>query len=798
MRFPIKRSLLFVIFACIAAAFCTAQPAHAATWQVDRTTDDVTDGSGQIGSLRYVLAHVTSGDVVTIHSGLDKIAVGSPLTVPAGVIVGNGCTDYTHAWTNLEALFNNPFTDPVVNLGAGAQWRSLNIAGGRISLKVTGANVDVCGTGLGLEIDGDGNTITIPPTAAALIVDGDHATIRHGYINGPVTVSANGSDSRIGDTLTGSGDTNMGVRDASVTVLADNSHAAQRVTIRDPFPRALLGMSTGSFGGDDNPLHANNWARTPAIASAVTADNYATVQIQGTANPNSLVDIYFDTQVDVVRQPQVQADASGHFSFSGALTSQFTTVSAASTLNDPAHAGRIGSSSPMSAATPITTTGGSSQTATKLAFVTQPGGANVNAALSPQPHVAVQDVNGATVTNYSGSVTLSIKTGTGTTGAILNGTTTVAVSSGIASFSGLSIDTAGIGYVLQAMSTGLTAADSTAFAVTAAPPPPPTSAHLVFTTQPGDAIANAPFGTQPVVAVKDSNNQTLTGYSGSVTVSLKEGSGINGATLSGTTTLAFVNGVAAYTDLALNIAGEDYVLIAASDDLVQIESDGFEVSAPGEYVGMRLRTTYDMTIDAAAPVLDADLTISNHSGTALPAGARLTFVFKGLSFDAKARKADSLQGGATWQKLGTHGGTATLNSALAQNGRVTLHLHLTPLTKARTGRSISVQATLAVKRKVNYQSNSISPRFGATNTDVSHGKIQPLSKTMTKKGLLVRGEFFAAHEPVLVVTHLNGQTTLLTITADSRGRISFVLANNQATVSDLIGQWSGTIGRIAP
>jgi len=136
-----------------------------------------------------------------------------------------------------------------------------------------------------------------------------------------------------------------------VTVLADATGAAQRVTIRDPFPRGLHGLvGNGISGGDDVPTHANNWAQTPTIISAYTYDDFATVQVHGVANPLSLVDIYFDYQITVARQPPVMADATGAFSFSGALPGRNVQVIAVSTLNDPAHPGRVGSSSEFSEA----------------------------------------------------------------------------------------------------------------------------------------------------------------------------------------------------------------------------------------------------------------------------------------------------------------------------------------------------------------------------------------------------------------------------------------------------------------
>jgi len=104
--------------------------------------------------------------------------------------------------------------------------------------------------------------------------------------------------------------------------------------------------------------------------------------------------------------------------------------------------------------------------ATKLAFTTQPVGAKPGELLSTQPVVTVQDASGnPAATSYNGEVTVAIQSGTGATGAVLGGTLTVTAVNGIATFSDLTIDLAGTGYVLTASATDLTSADSEPFDV---------------------------------------------------------------------------------------------------------------------------------------------------------------------------------------------------------------------------------------------------------------------------------------------------------------------------------------------
>ena len=107
--------------------------------------------------------------------------------------------------------------------------------------------------------------------------------------------------------------------------------------------------------------------------------------------------------------------------------------------------------------------------ATALLITAPPSGAQPGVAWATQPTVNVLDASGNIVNNSDASITLAITTGTPTSGGpgTLIGTTTVSAVNGVATFSGLSIDTAGVGYRLTATSGVLTPADSALFSVTA-------------------------------------------------------------------------------------------------------------------------------------------------------------------------------------------------------------------------------------------------------------------------------------------------------------------------------------------
>ena len=107
-----------------------------------------------------------------------------------------------------------------------------------------------------------------------------------------------------------------------------------------------------------------------------------------------------------------------------------------------------------------------SATASQISFTTQPAGATAGFAFTTQPAVTAKDTYGNVATGYAKTITLSIKSGTGTSGAVLSGCTS-SLSSGITTFAGCAINVNGTAYQLNATDGTLTATSS-AFNVTSA------------------------------------------------------------------------------------------------------------------------------------------------------------------------------------------------------------------------------------------------------------------------------------------------------------------------------------------
>jgi uncharacterized protein (TIGR03382 family) len=204
----------------------------------------------------------------------------------------------------------------------------------------------------------------------------------------------------------------------------------------------------------------------------------------------------------------------------------------------------------------------------QLAFTASPTG-NVTSGSAFTARVAVRDAGGNVVTGTPTQVTLSL---INAPGAILSGTTTATTVNGVATFSGLSVDKAGSGYMLQADATGLPAASSPAFGVAAGAP-----TALAFTGQPGNSTAGAAIAPAVSVTVRDANGNTVTASSMSITLALSTNP--SGGTLAGTLSAAAVNGVATFGDLSIARAGTGYTITASSGTLTSATSSAFDITA---------------------------------------------------------------------------------------------------------------------------------------------------------------------------------------------------------------------------
>src|SRR5207302_371306 len=102
------------------------------------------------------------------------------------------------------------------------------------------------------------------------------------------------------------------------------------------------------------------------------------------------------------------------------------------------------------------------------------------------------------------------------------------------------------------------------------------AAKLAFTVQPANTIAGVSVSPVVRVAVEDTYGNTVTSSSASVTVAI--GTNPGDGTRQGTTSASAVSGVASFSNLSIQQAGNGYTLTASSGTLTGATSSAFNIS----------------------------------------------------------------------------------------------------------------------------------------------------------------------------------------------------------------------------
>ena len=208
-----------------------------------------------------------------------------------------------------------------------------------------------------------------------------------------------------------------------------------------------------------------------------------------------------------------------------------------------------------------------SYTTGHVGFVTQPSNARANqsvGSLTVRVYYSDNTVDG----NYDGEIDISINDDGGT-GATLSGSTALFATAGEVIFTDLNLDKLYSKYTLYA-ATGVgdvLAAISSSFSITAD--------RLTFTTQPSNTIINTSISPSVVVKGTDQYGTVDTSYSGSVTMGIHNNPA--GGTLAGTNPISAILGVATFSNLSINNAGNPYSLIATNSPLLSGLSSSFQV-----------------------------------------------------------------------------------------------------------------------------------------------------------------------------------------------------------------------------
>ncbi len=241
---------------------------------------------------------------------------------------------------------------------------------------------------------------------------------------------------------------------------------------------------------------------------------------------------------------------------------------------------------------------------TKLAFAQQPSNATAGVGNSPAITVNVEDQFGNIATTDNSTVTLTVNSGP------QSGTLTTAAVNGVATFTDTALDLAGT-YTLKVTDGLLTSATSHSFTVTAAAP-----AQLAFAQQPSDITTNHADSPAIAVKVEDQFGNLVTTDTSNVALSINTGPGA----LSGTLTVAAINGIATFSGVKLDTAGTYTLQAADASFAAATTSHSFVVSVAADHAptltamkpfatalgGLPFTITYAQFVANATGLADAD------------------------------------------------------------------------------------------------------------------------------------------------------------------------------------------------
>jgi hypothetical protein len=265
--------------------------------------------------------------------------------------------------------------------------------------------------------------------------------------------------------------------------------------------------------------------------------------------------------------------------------------------------------------------------------------ANIRATLSPIV-VKVADANGNGAPGVA--VNFAVATGGGS----------VDVATAVTDANGLAQTTWTLGNTVGTQS--ITATSGTLagspLTITAEATPLP-AIGIAFVQQPTTAAVNATISPAVTVRAVDSDGGTVTGFAGIITVTFDQNPG-NG-TLSGTTSVAAVNGVATFADLSINAVGTGYELKASATALPAVSSSEFDVT-PGAPAALAFVVQPSSAI--AGSVITPAITVKvvdAFGNTVTTASTQVTIGFNGIidALLAGTKTVNAVNGVATFSDI---------------------------------------------------------------------------------------------------------------------------------------------------
>ncbi len=379
---------------------------------------------------------------------------------------------------------------------------------------------------------------------------------------------ANGPDSSFAGGSTTSAAVSAGV--ATFATLTLDTAGIYTLQASD-LSAALNGAVSGSFAVTANAATQLIFGRQPtnatagqALSPAVTvalADQFGNVETADNASSLSIAVATGPSGAGFTADSTTTATVN-------AGTATFTTLKldTAGTYTLKASDAALGLSSAASNSFQI-----SPSAATQLTFGQQPTTTTAGAGINPVVTVRLVDpFNNLVTSDNTDTVTLALASGPA--GAAGTTVASATASGGIASFTNLTLDTAGAYTLSESATGGLSGANSNSFQIVAGSP-----SQLAFGVQPGTTAAGAAINPAVTVRVLDPfNNLVTTDNADQVTLAIGSGPGSLAAT---STTRATTNGgVATFANLVLDTAGAYTLSESTTGGLSGPMSNGFQIT----------------------------------------------------------------------------------------------------------------------------------------------------------------------------------------------------------------------------
>jgi hypothetical protein len=499
------------------------------TFTVDRLTDTGA-GSGLNGDLRYCITNAVDGDTITfgVHG---EIPLNGPLPI------------LTHC-VSIEGPGADSLT---IRRGHGGYYRDFFVGGG--------ANVHLSNLIIyeGYDIDGGGirnlGTLTISncTIAGTRAIEGDGGAINNA---GTLTISNSTITTNFAPVGSGGGIFNSGSLTVINSTIAGNSAGS-----------IYVGGGIDNFGGtvtiNNTIIAGNTAAEDPDLYGNLTSLGYNLIgNTQGASgfDPSDLLDI----------DPKL---SSLYGNGGPTLTMALLPGSPALNAGDP---GQLGVPDQRG----LVRSGGvniGAYQASASAFTLAGLPASTTAGTALNVTVTAIDPFGQTAIGYTGTIHFTSTD---------NGATLPADYPFTAGANGSHTFPAGI-ILVTAGSQTVAATDTADGSITgsaAVAVNPAAADHLIFFQPPTDTAAGQTIVPAVMVAVVDQFGNVVTGDN-SDTVTLSIGVNPAGGTLSGTLTVAVVNGVATFGDLSIDQPGAGYTLHATvGGSLPDIDSNSFSIT----------------------------------------------------------------------------------------------------------------------------------------------------------------------------------------------------------------------------